>query len=87
MGPQEGTRTSKGIDMHLADERLWLKILLIGCPFHHADKACPLHELRLLPPTDAHEAIATMTRAQVSALLAHHKACHADHSPALGQAG
>ena len=73
--------------MHLEDERLWLKVLLIGCPLRHADKACPLHELRQLPPTDAHKTIAAMTREQVRAMLTHHKSCHTNHGPTLSQTG
>ena len=71
--------------MHLADERLWLKVLLIGCPPGQIDGDCPLQELRQLPPTDAHGAIATMTREQVEALIAHHKACYAEHGETFGQ--
>ena len=55
---------------------------------HLADERLwPMHGLRLLSPTDAHSVIAAMTRAQVDALIAHHKACHARRGPALGQTG
>ncbi len=61
--------------MQIEDRRLWLRILVMGCPLHHAADDCPARDLRLMPPADADKAIAKLTDQQVCALIEYHKIC------------
>ena len=61
--------------MLIEDRRMWLRILVVGCPLHAAADDCPARDLRLMPPTEADKAIAKLTDQQVCAVIGHHKIC------------
>ena len=73
--------------MDPTDERLWLKVLLAGCPLEEAVDECPIRRFRDLAPTDAHRLLGDMAGADVHSLLQHHKTCRRQREGASGFAG
>lgn len=64
--------------MELKYRRVWLKGLVISCPFNRALDNCPANEIRKLPLAERMDFVDTLTNQQVDETLEHHKNCLAE---------
>ena len=64
--------------MELKYRRVWLKGLVISCPFGKALEDCPANEIRKLPLSERMTVVDNMTDKQVDKTLDHHKNCLAE---------
>lgn len=58
--------------------KVWLKGLVISCPFGTALEDCPANEIRKLPLSERMVVVDNMTTQQVDETLEHHKKCLAE---------
>ena len=61
--------------MELKYRKVWLKGLVISCPFGTALEDCPAKEIRKLPLSERMVVVDNMTTQQVDETLEHHKKC------------
>jgi len=64
--------------MELKYRRVWLKGLVISCPFNKALDDCPANEIRKLPIPERMDFVNNLTPQQIDETLAHHKNCLAE---------
>ncbi len=64
--------------MELKYRKVWLKGLVISCPFDKALKDCPANEIRKLPLAERMAFVDNMTTQQIDDTLTHHKNCLAE---------
>jgi len=73
--------------MDPTDEKLWVKVLLTGCPLGAAVDGCPLEKLRAMSPDEARRSLSVMDRASIHSMLQHHRTCRRQRESAFGTAG
>ncbi len=61
--------------MELKYKKVWLKGLVISCPFEKALDDCPANEIRKLPLPERMAFVSNMTPQQIDETLTHHKKC------------
>ncbi len=61
--------------MELKYRKVWLKGLVISCPFNRALDNCPAKNIRKLPLTQRMVFVDNLTAKQIDDALAHHKNC------------
>ena len=59
-------------------KRVWLKGLVISCPFNKALDDCPAFDIRKLPLPERMDFVDNLTNQQVEETLEHHNICLAE---------
>lgn len=59
----------------LEDKRVWIRALLLACPFKEPLESCPLQDLRELPVEDITRISETMDEEKLHQVISYHQDC------------
>jgi hypothetical protein len=64
--------------MDLELKRIWVKGLMIACPFGKPLDTCPAREIRKLPLEDRMQKVDDMPEGEIDLIISFHKKCLAE---------
>jgi hypothetical protein len=63
------------MDFLFRDSRIWLKGLVMACPFQSPLPECPLRDIRTLPVSERLKWANGVDKQRVGSIITHHKKC------------
>ena len=63
------------MNVELMKKRIWVKGILVECPFGKSLSDCPANALRNLPLEELRKAVNNMTEGQLEMVIKYHNGC------------
>ena len=62
-------------NLGIEEKKIWVRGLLVACPFGNPLDDCPAKELRKIPLKERLNLVKEMTEDQITQVISHHRVC------------